>query len=897
MERSSALLRTFFALFLPFLLIFASFCLGIYYLFAGAIRERIISANLTLLSSVSGELDRTIDELITYTQNTFSEPALLSAVAAGDAVLLRERLRPFVQNRQIINRVSVTTPEAILVADYPEEPLLAGADFSQRDWYRGVSRDWQPYLSEIFLRAAEPKRYVVSLAVPIKEGNNVLGVVVIQLVLADLFAPLHFPLGNGYIYAVDKHGNLVFHPHLDIDGIISYRMDPAVQHFLLDRAGSGSDIFFDPINNEERLSSWMGSGGGQLGLIAQEPTRTAFAPVDRMLYILLIAGALILAFIILIIYRQSVMIEKERALNERLKRKTTLEEGFREVLLFLNQPFSNQEMFATKLLALLTDISGAWGGILYLYADGTLRSFAKKAVKGEPPAFQLNEGIPGMALAEKRTVRSQQQECTARQKLVSGFGEFSPWEIVAIPLFKDGMELGVMELAYQQALPEDMLRSLEHALDKVADVLAAQKTRALLEEQRSLRQIMMDTVLDLIFYKDAAGTYLMVNKAFADFLNKSQDEIIGLTDTALFPAWEANRDREDDQTVIKERKMIVVNDQIVTGANERQLLAMTVKTPVFNDQGQVAGLVGVARDVSKLKEAEQQLLQQNEELQQQSEELQLQKEELHAQQSELHFLLSHLEEANQAKGRFLARISHELRTPLSSIIGFSEVLLDSLTDPLTAKQKEYVGNIAAGGHHLLALSNSILDLAKIEAGKIELEPELLEPDALVRQALSIVSETADKKRIAINLHISESLPHCVLADPLKFKQILINLLTNALKFTPSGGKVDVTLEKRNDSGGKIPVQGEYLQVAIADTGIGISLADRENLFKEFTQLASAQGRQQQGAGLGLALSKYMVELHGGNIWLDSKEGEGTTFYFTIPVGQSSIWELENQEAN
>lgn len=891
MGRGSAMLKTFLTLFLPFLIIFSSFLIGIYYLFAGAIREKIVSASFSALAAVSGELDRTMDELIIYTKNSFSEPALLTGIAAGDAALLRKRLQPFVSNKLIINRVSVTTPEGILVADYPEEPLLAGVDFSQRDWYKGVSSDWQPYLSELFLRAAEPRRYVVSLAVPIKEANHVLAVVVIQLELTELFAHLLSPLNGGYIYVVDKHGHLVFHPHLNIERTISYRTDPAVQQFLLDREGSGSGIFFDPINDEERLVSWMGSGGGQLGLIAQEPTRTAFAPVHRLFYILLLASALILVFMILINYRLSAVIEKERGLNEQLRRKTVLEGGFREILLFLNQPWSSHEIFAKQLLALLTDISGAWGGILYLFSDGALHPFAKKAVKGEPPIFQLNEGIPGMALAEKTTIRSQQRDCTARQKLVSGYGEFFPGEVVAIPLLKDDLELGVIELAYQEALPEDVLRSLELALDKVADLLATQKTKELLEEQRYLRQIMMDTVLDLFFYKDVAGRYLMVNKAYADFLNKSQDDILGLTDADLFPAWEANRDSEDDQRAIREKKMTVINDQIVTGANGRRLLAMTIKTPVINEQGEVVGLVGVARDIRQLKEAEELMLQQNEELQQQSEELQLQKEELHAQQSELHLLLTHLEEANLVKGRFLARISHELRTPLSSIIGFSEVLLDSLTEPLTAKQKEYVRNVAASGHHLLDLSNSILDLAKIEAGKMEVELELLEPDVLVKQALAIVSETAEKKQIAMELQIADSAPHSILADPLKFKQILINLLTNALKFTPSGGKVIVALEKRGDSGSRLPVHGEYLQIAVTDTGIGIAPTDRENIFKEFTQLESVQGNRQQGAGLGLALSKYMVELHGGNIWLDSKEGEGTTFYFTIPVGQSSLWEM------
>lgn len=257
-------------------------------------------------------------------------------------------------------------------------------------------------------------------------------------------------------------------------------------------------------------------------------------------------------------------------------------------------------------------------------------------------------------------------------------------------------------------------------------------------------------------------------------------------------------------------------------------------------------------------------------------------------------MLSHLEEANLAKGRFLARVSHELRTPLSSIIGFSEVLLDSLTDPLTAKQREYIQNVSASGHHLLDLSNSILDLGKIETGKLELELGLLEPAGIAKQVLAMVSEAVKRKEINLELCVNEFAPANILADPVRLKQILINLLTNALKFSHPGGEITVVLGRKNDSGGNQPVKGEFLQVSVADTGIGISLADRVNLFKEFTQLESVQGKQQQGAGLGLALSKHLVELHGGNIWLDSKEGEGTTFYFTIPVGQFCLREIPNK---
>ena len=767
-----------------------------------------------------------------------------------------------------------------MVVDYPAEPSLTGTNFAHRDWYQGVSKDWQPYISEFFLNAANPKRYVIAVAVPIKDGDDVLGVLVMQPNMDHLFEPLRVSVGGGTIYAVDKNGNLIFHPDKVIDSVISYQDVPAVQNVLAGDEGYG--ILYNPLENEKRLSAWMQMPGGHLGLIAHEPAVVAFAPVYRLLYVLILSSLLLLVFMIIIIYRLASMMEKERGLNSKLQRKIAMEQGYRDVLLFLNTPWKNLQTFADDLLNVLTENSGAWGGILYIYSNGTLHPFAKKSVKGEPPVFKVNEGVPGMAMANRSPYRSKRIEDTLQQKLVSGYGEILPSEVVAIPMLKDNGVLGVIELAFQQEIAEDTLSYLEMATDKASAQIAEYYIKEQLDEQRQFNRLIMDTIPDLIFYKDLDSRYLTVNQAYADYVGMQIDEIVGLMDADMFPAWEAARDKAGDEEIFTSGKVLTIHEQTVTGANGQQICAMTIKTPVKDADGTVKGVVGVSRDVTQLKEAEQRMLQQNEELQQQAEELQVQTEELQAQQDELHLVLARLEEADAAKSRFLAQMSHELRTPLNSIIGFSEVLLDALVGPLTEKQAEYIHNVNASGHHLLELINDILDFAKIEAGKMDAEYSGINPVEIVKQAVAMVSESAARFGIDISVQIEKEVPDQMYADVMKVKQVLINLLTNAIKFTPPAGAITVSMTRRNDSGGHEPSGGDYLQFAVIDTGIGISPKNQEKLFKAFSQIESVYTKGIEGTGLGLALSKYLVELHEGRIWVESEEHKGSSFFFTLP---------------
>jgi signal transduction histidine kinase len=230
-----------------------------------------------------------------------------------------------------------------------------------------------------------------------------------------------------------------------------------------------------------------------------------------------------------------------------------------------------------------------------------------------------------------------------------------------------------------------------------------------------------------------------------------------------------------------------------------------------------------------------------------------------------------LEVANKHKSAFLASMSHELRTPLNAIIGFSEVLIERLFGELNEKQDDYLRDIHSSGRHLLNLINDVLDLSKVEAGRMELEPVRFDLPAALADAMTLIRERATRHGITLSLAAPAELGS-IDADERKFKQILLNLLSNAVKFTPDGGRVEV--EAIRDAAG--------VRVAVRDTGIGIAPEDQEAVFEEFRQVGADYTSKQEGTGLGLALTRRFVELHGGRIWVESAIGKGSTFYFTIP---------------
>jgi PAS domain S-box-containing protein len=232
-----------------------------------------------------------------------------------------------------------------------------------------------------------------------------------------------------------------------------------------------------------------------------------------------------------------------------------------------------------------------------------------------------------------------------------------------------------------------------------------------------------------------------------------------------------------------------------------------------------------------------------------------------------------LHETNRLKSEFLANMSHELRTPLNGIIGFSEFLIDEKPGPLNPKQKEYLNDVLTSGRHLLQIVNDVLDLSKVEAGRMELCPEPFALPGAIAEVCSVISPLSRKKNITLHQSVRSPAPEVVL-DRQKFMQVLYNLLSNALKFTDDGGRVSVTAELSGTS---------ELRVAVHDTGIGIRPEDLKRLFVEFQQLDSSTTRRYGGTGLGLALTKKLVEFQHGRIEVHSEAGKGSTFVVTLPL--------------
>ncbi len=247
-------------------------------------------------------------------------------------------------------------------------------------------------------------------------------------------------------------------------------------------------------------------------------------------------------------------------------------------------------------------------------------------------------------------------------------------------------------------------------------------------------------------------------------------------------------------------------------------------------------------------------------------------EELRRRSLELELQNRRIQEANRLKSEFLANMSHELRTPLNAIIGFTELLHDGQVDHDSPQHQEFLGDILSSGRHLLQLINDVLDLAKVEAGKLDFRPEAVALDRLLREIVNVLRTTAASRRIRVELDLDPTV-NDVSIDPARFKQVVYNYLSNALKFTPEGGSVFIRIR---------PEGSDAFRLEVADTGIGIAPLDLDRLFIAFQQLEAGSAKRHQGTGLGLALTRRLVEAQGGTVGVESATGHGSTFHAVLP---------------
>jgi PAS domain S-box-containing protein len=374
-----------------------------------------------------------------------------------------------------------------------------------------------------------------------------------------------------------------------------------------------------------------------------------------------------------------------------------------------------------------------------------------------------------------------------------------------------------------------------------------------LRDSQFYTRSLFESNIDAIMTTDPYGIITDVNKQMEVLTGCTRDELIGapfknyFTDPELAEA--------SIRQVLREKK--VTDYELTARARDGRETVVSFNATTFYDRDRkLQGVFAAARDVTERKRLDLVLQEKN---------------------VELESARAVAEKTNRAKSDFLANMSHELRTPLNSVIGFSEVLEDQMFGPVNEKQREYIQNILNSGRHLLSLINDILDLSKVESGKMELELSKFLLRELLDASMMMLRERALKNGIQLHLDCAPEAEVQIVADQRKLKQILFNLLSNAVKFTPAGGIVNVSTVRA----------GDVVEISVADTGIGIREEDLPKLFQAFTQLESVYTKEYEGTGLGLALTRELVELHGGRIGVKSEFGKGSRFSFTIPLSQDA----------
>ena len=400
------------------------------------------------------------------------------------------------------------------------------------------------------------------------------------------------------------------------------------------------------------------------------------------------------------------------------------------------------------------------------------------------------------------------------------------------------------------------------------DISERKRAEAALSDTESRFNAFMDANPALTWIKDGNGRYRYANKVLCETVGLDPDDFVGKTMFDFVRPEEADRLAEKDREALRRNEPIeTIEHATLAGGISR--FWNTIRFPFPSASGE-RFIGGFAIDITERTVAEAALRETETELRAAKEDLEIRVRERTA---ELQLAKERAEAAGRAKSDFLASMSHELRTPLNGIIGFAELLSDGRPGPLNDKQKEYIGDVLISGRHLLQLINDLLDLVKIEAGKMRLYVQPFPIAIAAKEVCAVMEPIAQEKGVAVSLAVSPPLDSVTL-DEQKFKQVLYNLASNAVKFTGAGGRVDISLALRD------PL---HLELSVADTGIGIKAEDLERLFTDFEQLDAGATRKHGGTGLGLALTRRLVELHGGSIDVESAFGTGSRFSVVLPL--------------
>ncbi|MCG6550803.1 MAG: response regulator [Candidatus Magnetominusculus sp. LBB02] len=483
--------------------------------------------------------------------------------------------------------------------------------------------------------------------------------------------------------------------------------------------------------------------------------------------------------------------------------------------------------------------------------------------------------------------------------------------LIAIPISSGGRVggfLGFESMTVSKEYAPDVLSLLKIGGEIFVNALQRKRVDDVNYESRMRLQSIMDNAPAVIYLKDTEGRYLMVNRHFEELFHKAKEEVMDRTDHEIFDIAPFHA---HDMRAVKSGQPLELEESIRHAAEPDVLRTyVSVKFPLYKQDTTVYAVCGISTDITDRKKAEEELIVYRNHLEElvyaRTAELSKTNEKLTSEIAErvkAERLLIQAKEAaeaaNQAKTTFLTNMSHELRTPMNGIIGMTELALDTNLD---AEQREFLELVKTSSAHLLSLVNSILDFSKVEAGKMELEQINFDLKALIDTSIKPMAYDAQTKGVKLVTQIDGDVPTELKGDPGRLRQVIVNLLNNSVKFTHEGQiRVDVkpapyAVTRDSRLTDEAP---HYLHFSVSDTGIGIPEDKLDMIFDSFSQVDDSMTRKYGGTGLGLTISKKIVELMGGRLWVESVLGEGTTFHFTarFKAGTVTVRKPDTQRAD